>query len=382
MSVESLEILEPGLLTTVQDLGRYGYQRYGVPVSGAMDGFALRAANLLVGDDVGAAGLEMTVLGPKIRFLTETWIAVTGADLTANLDGEPLPRWQTLPVSKGSVLSFHGARDGVRSYLAVAGGLDVPEVMGSRSTYLPGAFGGLEGRALKAGDALLTSALAPGAEMVERRLPRGAKQPAYGREHDIRVVLGPQDGAFTPGGVSTFLNSSYSVSIHSDRMGYQLEGPAVEHLSGADIVSDGTPLGAVQVPGDGRPIILLADRGTTGGYAKIATVIAADMSEMAQTMPGDTLAFRAISIDEARALLRKQETLLDAIRRDPAEGEIAGRVTILVEGETFEVVDDDGEALSHPGRIEWPASVQSRRLKATLGGRSYEFDVEVEQGES
>ena len=243
MSIETLEIRDAGLLTTVQDTGRYGYQRFGVPVSGAMDVFALQAANILVGNDEGAAGLEMTVLGPRIRFLADTWIALTGGDLSPALDGEPLPLWRSAQVTKESVLSFQGARDGVRSYLTIAGGIDVPVVMGSRSTYIQGAIGGFEGRALKAGDRLHTLDQDPGAEFVERRLPEHLAVPSYGNIHQIRVVLGPQDQAFTSDGIATFLASKYTISIHSDRIGYRLEGPSIEHVSGPDIVSDGTPLG-------------------------------------------------------------------------------------------------------------------------------------------
>ena len=192
MSTDGLEIIDPGLLTTVQDRGRYSYQRFGVPVSGAMDEFALRAANILVGNDEGSAGLEVTVVGPKLRFLAETRIAVTGGDLSPVLDGEPFPPWQSVKVLEGSVLSFGAVRDGMRSYLAVAGGIDVPVVMGSRSTYLKGGFGGLNGRALEAGDILGTLERDPDAVMVERRLPSHLQALSYGHQHEIRVLLGPR----------------------------------------------------------------------------------------------------------------------------------------------------------------------------------------------
>ena len=199
MSAEVLEILEPGLITTVQDRGRYGYQRFGVPVSGAMDLFALRAANILVGNDQGTACLEMTALGPKVRFLDDALIAITGADLAPVVDGEPMPRWQSVKVGKGSVLGSEGGREGLFSYLAIAGGIDVPKVMGSRSTYLNGAIGGLEGRGLKAGDVLGTLELEPNNKLMERSLPDDLVPPTFGEHQEIRVILGPQDGAFTGG---------------------------------------------------------------------------------------------------------------------------------------------------------------------------------------
>lgn len=376
MSTQVLEVLEPGMLTTVQDRGRYGYQRFGVPVSGGMDQFALRAANLLVGNDDGAACLELTVLGPRVRFLADTWIALTGADLAPQLNGQPLPRWQSVRVARDDVLSFGGAQDGMRAYLAVAGGLDVPVVMGSRSTYVKAGIGGFQGRALKAGDVL--SALPPRSGFAERKLPAGVEPPVYGHEYEVRVVLGPQDSAFTREGIKTFLESRYVVSIQSDRMGYRLEGPPIQHVKGPDIVSDGTPLGAVQVPGNRLPIVLLADRGTTGGYTKIATVISVDISKLAQAMPGDSVRFRVVTLEQAHAILREQEAVLDAIRRQGApEG---GPLRVLVNGEAFEVVDESGSVLAtREARGGTGASVSSHRARATIAGQSFEFDIEVQE---
>lgn len=310
--MKTIEVVEPGLLTTVQDLGRYGYQRYGVPVSGAMDQFALRGANLLVGNDEGEAGLEITLIGPRLRFLTNTVIAVTGADLAPTLDGQPLPMWQAHEVSRGSTLLFTSIRDGVRSYLSVAGGIDVPVVLGSRSTFTRATIGGLDGRALAQGDTL--SALeGVTTNTGGKRAMAVSRVPVYGHSHKVRVVLGPQDDAFTPHGIETFLSASYTVTSQSDRVGYRLEGPRIEHVAGADIVSDGIPFGAVQVVGDGMPIILMADRGSTGGYTKIAAVISADLTSLAQAVPGDTITFQSITVEEAHRVLREQEQLLRAI---------------------------------------------------------------------
>ena len=380
MSRQILEIIEPGLLTTIQDRGRYGYQRFGVPVSGAMDTFALRAANLLVGNDQGAAALEMTVLGPRIRFLDDTWFALAGADLSPTLDGVPVVSWQTISAKKDSVLSFQGAQDGMRSYLAVAGGFDVPLVMGSRSTYTKTAMGGFEGRPLKPGDVLSSLDAASDAEFVELKLPEHIQAPTYGHKHQVRVILGPQKEAFTSSGIDTFLNSEYTVTIQSDRMGYRLEGPVIEHVSGPDIVSDGIPLGAIQVPGDGRPIVLLTDRGTTGGYTKIATVISTDIGILAQALPGDTITFQAIAIEDAHAILHDQEAALLTLAWAAGVGP-PPKLNITVDGEAFEVTDEQGEAITLSGPTTSDNNSWNHHAKATIDGRTYEFDVQIQQAE-
>ncbi len=310
--MKAIEVIDGGMLTTIQDLGRYGYQRYGVPTSGALDLFALRAANRLVGNDDDAAGLEVTLLGPRLRFVVPATIALTGADLAARLDGQALPRWQTVLVAAGAVLSFGEPGDGMRAYLAVAGGIDVPVVLGSRSTYTRSKLGGVEGRPLKGGDVLEVCGDRPVLLGGILRLPE-ASRPDYGHEHALRVVLGPQDDRFSARGIETFLSSTYTVTPQSDRMGYRLTGAAIEHLGGPDIVSDGTPFGAVQVAGDGVPIVLLADRGTAGGYTKIATVIGPDLPRLAQATPGDAVTFARIDLDAAYAAVREQERRLGTI---------------------------------------------------------------------
>jgi biotin-dependent carboxylase-like uncharacterized protein len=379
MSTPTIEIAEAGMFTTVQDRGRYGFQRFGVPVSGALDEFALRFANALAGNDGGAAGLEITVVGPAVRFLVDTWIAVTGADLSPKLDGEPLPQWQAAKVSEGGVLTFHDMRDGMRAYLAVAGGIDVPVVMGSRSTYVKARFGGYEGRPLRKGDVLSTLSPSPDGKLVPRGLPGGYSVPTYGESHEIRVILGPQSAAFGPEGIATLLESSYEISLDSDRMGYRLEGPVINHKNGPDIVSDGNPPGAVQVSGDGIPTILLADRGTTGGYTKIATVITVDQGRIAQAVPGQTVTFREVDVEEAHRLLREKEDLLAAIASSAPvpEGRSPG-LSVVVDGEAYEVVDEEGRHLARAG-AGGPPSAKRLRARATLGGQTYDFDVEIGQ---
>ena len=373
MSIYTLEIVDGGMLTTVQDLGRWGYQRFGVPISGAMDPFALRAANILVGNEEGAACLEITVLGPLVKLLADTWIALTGGDLTPMLDGEPVPMWRTVAVGSGSVLSFGGPKDGLRAYLAVAGGIDVPVLMGSRSTYFRASMGGYEGRALKASDVLKASE--PGGQYEERCLPKDFSPPTYRHTNEVRVVLGPQDAAFTSKGVETLLNSTFKVSMDSDRMGYRLEGPAIEHVSGPDIVSDGTALGAVQVPGDGKPIVLLADRGTTGGYTKIATVISSDIGIFAQAMPGDELKFKAVGVDEAGRILGEQRKVLAGIGVDRTISEAT--LSVVIDGEAIEIEDEKGVPLTVSEAPGDGGGQVSRRVGATVDGRTFEFEVRV-----
>ena len=366
MSHPVLQIRHPGILTTVQDRGRYGYQRYGVPVSGAMDQLALRAANLLLGNEQEPACLEMTVIGPTARLLSDATVAVTGADLTASVDGRALPRWEAVGVGAGSELSFPEMRDGVRGYLAIAGGIDVPEALGSRSTYVKAGLGGLEGRALHEGD--VVSAFEAAGPV--RAAPAGFEAPVYGRSHRLRVVMGPQDDAFGDDAVATLLESEYTVSLDSDRVGYRLEGPAITHRTRPDIISDGTPAGAVQIPGDGTPTVLLADRGTTGGYTKIATVISADLDRLGQALPGQTVTFEPVSVEEAHRAMRETEALVSAF---------AGMAppSVSVDGEQFDVLDADGGMVA--GRGPWAAAAPStfRLAKATVGGNTYEFEVTV-----
>jgi antagonist of KipI len=292
-----------GPFVTIQDLGRYGHQKSGITVTGALDKFALKAANRLVGNPPGAAGLEITLMGPELVFDRETVIALAGADLSAAVDGEPLPPWTARTVAAGAVLTFGKPVLGVRAYLAVAGGIDVPPVLGSRSTDLKAGIGGLEGRALQTGDVLPLGE--PAGPLTVRRMRSPTYIPARGEEVEVRVVLGPQDDAFTEEAIATFLTHPYRITPQADRMGYRLEGPPLPHRERADILSDAIPEGAVQVPANGQPILLLADRQTTGGYAKIATVISADLPKLAQSVPGMVVRFTAVTVDEALEAARE-----------------------------------------------------------------------------
>lgn len=307
-----IEILDGGLLTTIQDLGRVGYQNIGVPVAGAMDPFAMRAGNRLVGNPDQAAGIEITLIGPTLRFLDDSVIAITGADLKPQVNERPVPAWQPLSVRRGDRLSFAGRRSGARAYLAFRGGIAVFPAMGSRSTFLPAALGGHEGRPLREGDRLTL-----GAEPSSPPSSGPTMNPPHrilnSHAAVIRVMLGPQDDAFTEAGIQAFLSGPYTLSLRADRVGYRLEGPIIEHRTGADIVSDGTAFGSIQVAGDGLPMVLMADRGTTGGYTKIATVVSADLPILAQALPGDRFRFRAVSLEEAVQLARHREAMLEAL---------------------------------------------------------------------
>lgn len=309
----SLTVLAPGLITTVQDLGRYGYQQYGVPVSGAADPRSARLANLLVGNDENEAVLECTVLGPRLRFDGPAVIALTGGDLGARLDGRPLQRYRALAVKAGQELSFSGLRSGCRAYLAFAGGPDVPSVMGSRSTCMKAGLGGFKGRKLEKGDVLAFREEKETLPGMESRVLGEDFSPQ--KQYELHVVPGPQDDLFTEEGLRTFLGESYTVTAQSDRMGCRLEGPVIAHRGSADIISDGISFGAVQVPGDGKPIIMLADRQTTGGYTKIATVITADFRFLGQLKGGDTVRFKAVGIEQAQLLYRLEQQYFAGIRQ-------------------------------------------------------------------
>ncbi len=308
----TIRIVKPGLLTTIQDAGRWGYQRFGMSVAGAMDQFALRVGNLLVGNDEYEAVLEATLMGPEIIFNCDEVIAVTGANMNPKLNGVPVPMWTTLSVRTDDTLSFTAAQGGLRTYIAFSRGLDVPEIMGSKSTFTRGGIGGYEGRKLAEGDEIpLGDRVLPGSGSY---LP-SKFTPEYPKEAVIRVVLGPQDDYFSEEAIVVFGESEYRITSEADRMGYRLEGAKIEHKEGADIISDGIVVGSVQVPGHGSPIIMMADRQTTGGYTKIATVITEDLSTLAQMAPGNAIRFEILSIEKAQDLYAAYEEKISEIKR-------------------------------------------------------------------
>jgi len=291
---------EPGPLTTVQDAGRAGYLRVGIPGSGPVDDGAFLLANRLVGNADRAAGLECTLIGPRLQFDDERQVAVTGAEMPVTVNGAEAPRWTSFRVKAGDVLKLGPARSGVRAYVAISGGIDTPPALGSRATYVRGRLGGVEGRALRKADRL---PLGPPAGGPLARV-RPDRIPDYAAEPEVRVVLGPQDDRFTAAGIAAFLEGPYEMLPQSDRMGARLRGPRIEHARGHDIISDGVPLGGIQVVGDGQPIVLLVDRQSTGGYTKIATVCSFELGRVGQVKPGQRLRFRRVTVGEAYAALR------------------------------------------------------------------------------
>ena len=327
-----LHILSPGPLTSVQDEGRFGHQRIGMSPAGAMDLHSMRLANILVDNDMGEAGLEMTFMGAKVRFDEANVFALTGADMGATLDGQPVPVGQAWPAKEGSVLQMGHARSGCRAYLAVAGGFDLPVLHGSKSTLLRSSLGGYEGRKLAAGDHLPFCApkeTIP--NLAVRRLP---DQPPLSRDITVRVVLGPQEDRFTKAGMDTFLSSAYTVSDKSDRMGYRLTGPKVGHTTDANIISDGIPFGAVQIPGSGEPMIMMSEHQGSGGYTKIANLISVDIPLVAQCPPGGTIRFKAVSVDEAQDLYIAQREQYEQLRRVYAQN-FRSVYRVSVNGRTY-----------------------------------------------
>jgi biotin-dependent carboxylase-like uncharacterized protein len=300
---------EAGPFTTVQDAGRPGHLRVGIPASGPVDREAFVLANRLVGNPDGAAALECTLIGPLVEFADARTVAVTGAECPVTLNGAPAPRWESFRVGAGDTLRLGTARSGVRAYLAISGGVATPPALGSRATYVRGRLGGLEGRALRRGDRL---PLGPGGGATAGARVPADRVPAYGDLPEIRVVLGPQDDRFTARGVAALLVGAYEMLPQSDRMGARLRGPAIEHARGHDIISDGVPLGGVQVVGDGQPIVLLVDRQSTGGYTKIATVCSFDIGRLGQVKPGQRVRFTRVTVRQAHAALRAARARLDA----------------------------------------------------------------------
>ena len=328
----------PGLLTTIQDEGRFGYGKYGVSPSGPMDLKAFRIANILVGNEWNESALEATILGPTLTFDADAVIALTGADMDARLNDNACPMYRSVAVRAGDQLRFGAVKTGCRTYIAFAGGLDVPLMMGSRATAIQNQIGGFQGRKLAKGDYIGIRTTQKALKHYENR---SAPLPdSYAGERTVRVILGPQDHAFTETGLQTFLNSPYSVGKDFDRMGYRLDGPVIEHIEDGNIISDGMATGAIQVPTSGQPIIMMAERQTTGGYTKIATVISVDLPIVAQCKTGDVIHFRSVSLEEAHVLWRQQDSELrglEARLSKPAFHYPSKKYTVTVNGVEYQV---------------------------------------------
>jgi len=342
----SIKIINPGLLSTIQDIGRIGYQEAGFSTSGALDQRALQIANILVNNSKDEAVIEMTLMGATMEFETSNVIAVTGGDLNPMLNRISFPMYTAKAVKQGDRLAFGFAKNGCRAYVAFAGGLKIEEVLGRKSTNLKCGIGGFSGRALKIDDSICFCApldILPGItkrtisfnqrnqvndrkdrkDRKEREDRKDTKEREDRKEREekkenevvIRVILGPQTDYFTKKGMDTFLSEVYKITNESDRMGCKLDGPAIESKLGVDIISDGIPFGGIQIPSNGKPIVMLADRQTTGGYAKIATIISVDIPLFVQRKPGDCIRFEAVTIEKAQKSYRKAAKEIERIRR-------------------------------------------------------------------
>lgn len=326
----------PGLLTTIQDEGRFGYGQFGVTPSGPMDVESFQIANLLVGNAPGESALEATFLGPTFHVTEDTIIAIAGADMSPTLDGTSIPMHQAIAVPAGSEVKLQVAKNGSRSYIAFCGGFDVPLVMGSRATSIQNHIGGFDGRKLAKGDEL---SLRPAPNVPQNVLRRSAShQIRRKKENIIRVLLGPQDDYFTKEGLATFLGTPYTVSKDFDRMGCRLEGQPIQHKTDGNIISDGMANGAIQIPTTGQPIIMLAERQSTGGYTKIGTVISVDLPVIGQCCPGDIIRFQAVSLEEAHRLLKEHQSRMNDLARQLNEIPAAHTYRVSVNGEIYNVV--------------------------------------------
>jgi biotin-dependent carboxylase-like uncharacterized protein len=321
----TLKVNQPGLLTTVQDTGRFGEYAIGMPPSGAMDVFSYQVGNYLVGNEEGSAGLEATYFGPELEFTEDAVIAITGAEMPPKINGEEASTWETLKVEAGDVLSFDYLKNGARSYLAVAGGIDVPEFLGSRSTYTLIGLGGLEGRALQEGDELKIGEARDGAEgRVGTALDEG-QIPAYASETELRVIIGLASYRLTEAGMEEFLGTEWTVTPDADRVGYRYKGgelefvereqPAGAGAEQANVVDFGYPVGSIQIPGGVEPIVLMNDAVTGGGYATIGTVISVDRDKLAQSKTNDKTKFRSVDLDEALEARKERRRQMEEIRQ-------------------------------------------------------------------
>lgn len=320
----AIKVKQPGLYTTVQDAGRFGEYAIGMPPSGAMDQFSYQVGNYLVGNEDGEAGLEITYWGPELEFTEDAVIAITGAEMPPKINGEEAPTWEALKVEAGDVLSFDYLKSGARSYLAVAGGIDVPIFMHSRSTYTLIGLGGFEGRALQEGDELEIGETGDHSDRIGRAVDE-EQIPTYSSEAELRVIIGLASYRLTEESMEEFLNTEWTVTTDADRVGYRYKGGELEFVereqpagAGADpanVVDFGYPVGSIQIPGGVEPIVLLNDAVTGGGYATIGTVISADRDKLAQTKTNDKTRFRSVDLDEALKARKERRELMEEIRQ-------------------------------------------------------------------
>ncbi|ARI78405.1 5-oxoprolinase subunit C family protein [Halobacillus mangrovi] len=328
-----IRVVKGGLLTTIQDLGRFGHQKHGVIASGVMDSESHRIANLLVGNSPDLATIEITLMGPVLEFQEDALISICGGSLSPMIDGDSAPMWRPIFVKKGSELRFGNPKQGFRAYLAVCGGFDVPVVMDSRSTYLRAGIGGFKGRALDKGDELRLNSPTDTAFSIFENLKQKPGKHSYATPNwfvaheftpviqsgeTIRITEGREYDQFSTESQNALIQESFKIDSKSDRMGYRLNGPRLERKDDKDMISEAVAFGTIQVPSEGNPIILLADRQTTGGYPKIAQVARIDLPKVAQMKPGEQIRFEWISLDKAQKLYLEREKALDQLRRGVA----------------------------------------------------------------
>ena len=309
---EILKVLEPGAYTTIQDSGRFGYQEFGVPPSGAIDKFAYHVSNLLLSNSLKDAVLELTIFGPKFEVLNDTLLSITGGNIPLYLNNKRIEHWSSFNVKRGDIIKFGQVESGCRAYLSMLGGIEVPVVMGSRSTYAGAKIGGYNGRPLKKGDILY------GKGHVTYKKPAALDKkfiPNYPKNVEIRAILGPQDDFFDDSAIDVFFNSEYTVTSKADRMGYRLKGANLKHRDGVpkSIISEPSLPGGIQVPADGQPLILLVEQ-TVGGYTKIATIISTDIDLIGQSKPGDILRFVKVDLESAHKAFFERKRLLNEIK--------------------------------------------------------------------
>lgn len=332
-------VLNKGLLSLVQGGPRIGFQQFGVPVSGGMDDYSLRIANMLVGNDEYEACIEALIIGPSILFDDKTTIAITGGNSGPMLNGIEIDMHRSYIVNRGDTLTFSGMKTGCRAYIAFGGGIDVPVVMGSKSTYTKAKLGGYEGRELKDGDYINLGKCDANANYI---LPKEYVQ-NFESNIVLRAIRGPQDDMFDEDNISKLFDSKYTITNECDRMGYRLEGEKINHISGADIVSDGIAFGAIQVPGHGNPIVMMVDRQTVGGYTKIANVISVDLYKLAQAKPGNSISFKEVNIYEAHKELKKYENNMNEIKNSIKRFEIVNqrRYSISINGILYNTIVEE-----------------------------------------
>ncbi|MFJ7450763.1 biotin-dependent carboxyltransferase family protein [Bacillus thuringiensis] len=321
-----VEVLHAGMFTTVQDLGRSHYQQYGVPVGGAMDQSAIRMINMLVGNEENEAALEMTIMGPKLLIKKTTLLAIGGADMEPLLNGERIPLWRPILAEEGSMLCFGKVKSGCRAYVTFAGGIHIDHTMGSKSTYIRAAIGGIEGRMLNKGDYFQIGAQPEMANRFIQDLQKDGRIKTkwainnsvlskYKKHPKLRVITDFEYDQFTEESRKAFFTKEYKVSNYADRMGYRIEGEVLNRIEEKEVLSNPVTFGTIQVPNGGQPIILMADRQTTGGYPRMGNIISVDLPLLAQLKPGDYVSFEEITLEEAEQLYIEQEVNINLLKK-------------------------------------------------------------------